>query len=79
VVDFSSGCAGRKIADPFLKTRPHRLSIRKLTSASLSKGENGAASVSSALFARPDAYEAVLRYKLINVVVVAVVYAVDVL
>jgi hypothetical protein len=54
---------------------PH---IYELTRASLSKDGNGADSTSSAPFARSDD-NGVLGNKLIDVVVVAVVHAVDVL
>jgi hypothetical protein len=44
---FFAGCALPVIAHIFLLTHLYRLSLRELTSASLSKGENGAASTLS--------------------------------
>jgi hypothetical protein len=74
--DFSRGCAGMSIGHLLFATHPRRLTIRESTSAmaSSSKGENGAGDVLPA----PLDQLTRLTHKLINVVVVAVVYAVDV-
>jgi hypothetical protein len=74
--DFSRGCAGMRLGHLLFATHPRRLTIRESTSAmaSSSKGENGAGDVLPA----PLDQLTRLTQKLINVVVEAVVYAVDV-
>ena len=73
---FFAGCAGMRLGHLLFATHPRRLTIRESTSAmaSSSKGENGAGDVLPA----PLDQLTRLTQKLINVVVEAVVYAVDV-
>ena len=74
--DFSQGCAGMRIGHLLFATHPRRLTIRESTSAmaSSSKGENGAGDVLPA----PLDELTRLTHKLVNVVVEAIVYALDV-
>jgi hypothetical protein len=75
--DFSRGCALSVIRPAFLLTHPHRLTDRETTPvmASSSKDEQGRGHTSCSV--RSIGYMR-LRHKLVHVVVVAVVYAVDV-
>ena len=76
--DFSAGCAGERIGHLLLATHPHCLTIRESTSAMArrSKIEQGREYILSAPLGR-QRYE-MLGHKLVDVVVEAVVYAVEV-
>jgi hypothetical protein len=76
--DFSAGCALAVIGPAFLMTYPHRLTLREWTPANTrdSKGERGSTYIVCPI--HQSRHRDVLGHKLIDVVVVAVVYAVDV-
>jgi hypothetical protein len=75
VAGFSARCALPVIACTFLLTHPHHLTIRELTLANASHSKDERGSLTS-----PAPLDLVmrLRHKLVDVVVEAVLYAVDV-